>query len=276
MTLQLRERESVERRVLGALRCVHGTTGVPLESPIDVRVAGATLRRNRSGLHVITEVATPIDLAAHTRAFAAPPDTPTVGSVPFLAVLRDPAGEFLPRSASFTLPRDPRPDRADSVFTPIDIPLYPTAGAALGVNWAVLRVRVCELASSDALGGALLIVRGNAGRELARGLTDWRGEACVPVPGVPVTTWSTAPGAVVVSEIPAEVELVYERRQGSRVPALDVDAGRAPVRLALPDVDDLARRARTLHPTAITQPVRLASGRSEPLLNFTLALPPDG
>jgi hypothetical protein len=276
MTLMLRERESIDDRVLGALRCVHGTTGVPLELPIDVRAVGATLRRNLSGLYVIARVAAPAELVAHEASFATPPGTPAVGSTPFVVSLRDPSGLFLPRSAAVALPRNPLPGVPNSLFTPIDIPMYPAARAPLGANWAVLRVRVREAATGDALGGALLIVRDGADRELARGQSDWRGEASLPVPGVPVTTWSTQPGAVVVSEIPAEVELIYERRQGSRVRAADAESGRMPQRLALPDLEDLARRARALHSSAITQPVLLAAGRAEPLLTFTLALPPDG
>ena len=49
----LRELEHVEWRVLGALRFVDATTGVPIERGLRVDAPGATLVRNRSGLYVI-------------------------------------------------------------------------------------------------------------------------------------------------------------------------------------------------------------------------------
>ena len=51
MTLALRER--VERRVLGALRCVDATTLMPIDEPLAVSAPGACLLRNQSGLYVI-------------------------------------------------------------------------------------------------------------------------------------------------------------------------------------------------------------------------------
>jgi hypothetical protein len=95
---------------------------------------------------------------------------------------------------------------------------------------------------------------------LARGLTDWRGEALVPVAGVPVTTWSTEPDAVIVTEIAASLECYFDAAVGSRTPALIVRAGMAPDRPPLPDPDAIERLRATL-PQTVT-PVVLAAGRS--------------
>jgi hypothetical protein len=269
MTLVIRELERTDTRVLAALRCVDATTGAPADAPLQVTVAQARVRRNRSGLFVIVGAEA---LAAHEPAFNSPPATPAPGSLALTARIEDPSGRYLPRLAALALPRDPTPANAanaDSLFRPIDVVLYPASGAPLGANWSVLRINARGGAGADALGGALVIVSNGSGT-LARGLTDWRGEALVPVPGVPVTTWSEDPGAVVVSEITAQVQLVFDPSAGTRVSAADLDAGRAPA--PAPVVNPVVLEAgRDTLPSA-SQAVQLAAGRSR-TLSFLLALP---
>lgn len=255
----LLERERVEQRVLGALRCVDATTLVPLTEPLLLAGEGADLVRNRSGLYVIREWTR---LAAHAPAFEAPPAQPPLGSERLELSLRDPSGRYLPRRVQLALPRDPQPDHAAdaaSLFRPVDVPMYPSPLAAVAANWVVLRVTVRETASGDALGGALLRVVSN-GSVLARGLTDWRGEALVPVAGVPVTTWSTEPGAVTVTQIPATLEAVFDPGAGRRASSLAVRGGAAPAEQPLVDPEAI-ESARAGLPQA-AGPVMLAAGRS--------------
>jgi len=269
MTLAIRELERSERRILGALRCIDATTGTLIEGSLQVVAANVRIQRNRSGLHVI---AAAVPLATHATAFEAAPAAPALGSVSLSVIIRDPAERYLPRTANLALPRDPAPahaDNADSLFKPIDVALYPTSIAPLGSNWAVLRVSVTDNTSGDALGGALLRVRQGA-TVLARGLTDWRGEALVTVPGVPVTTWSDDPNAVVVSEINAQLDVIFDAAAGTRVAMVAVRGGRTPSVQPLVDPDSLETRRATL-PSA-SQAVTLASGRSQ-TLSFSLALP---
>jgi hypothetical protein len=269
MSLLIRELERQERRVLGALRCVDATTGVAIVDSLQVVLAGAKVQRNRSGLHVIASAA---KLPAHEVAFATPPGQPDVGSVPLSGSIRDLQGRYLPRLVSFALPRDPLPahaDNADSLFTPIDVALYPASAALLGSNWSVLRVSVTENASGDALGGALLRVT-QGSKVLARGLTDWRGEALVTVLGVPVTTWSDDPHAVVVSEINAQLEVVFDAAAGTRVAMDAVRGGRPPALQTLVDPDALEAQRATLPHAA--QAIVLAAGRAQTVF-FPLALP---
>jgi hypothetical protein len=269
VTLLIRELERTDTRVLGALRCVDATTGAPADAPLLVTVAKARVRRNRSGLFVIVGADA---LADHDGAFAAPPNTPAPGSVALKARIEDPSGRYLPRLAALALPRDPTPANAanvGSLFRPIEVALFPASGAPLGANWSVLRINARGGAGGDALGGALVIVS-NASGTLARGLTDWRGEALVPVPGVPVTTWSDEPGAVVVSEITAQVQLVFDPATGTRVSAADLNAGRAPAAPPVVNPTQLEADLNTLPKTS--QSVQLAAGRSRSL-TFLLALP---
>lgn len=275
MTLLIRELERIDTRVLGALRCIDAATRVQVATPLEVRIAGATVRRNRSGLYVIVRAEAPLTLAAHEGAFDNAPGTPTVGDVTLSVTVTDPAGRYLPRRAALALPRDPQPANAaspESLFRPVELPLYPSAIAPTGMNWSVLRLSVHETGSLDALGGALLLARAG-GNVLARALTDWRGEALLPVPGVPVTTWSDDPDEVVVTELAARVEWCFDPAPGAagtRTPATLVRAGRAPAVLPLVDPDDLESRAAAL-PNA-TLDVALAAGRSQSF-SLPLALP---
>ncbi len=258
MTLLLRKREPVDRRVLGALRLVDGTTHVPIDDGFQVSAQDAEIVRNRSGLYVIRRLAS---LDAHASAFAAPPGDPAVGSVLLRIDIRHTGGRYLDRRVTLALPRDPDPSRADaaaSLFQPVTVAVYPGATAMVTGNWVDLRVTVRGGAAADALGGALLrVVAG--GRVLARGLTDWRGEALVPVAGIPVTTWSTEPDAVVVTETAAALECVFDPAEGLRTPVADVHEGRAPRLPPLPDPDRIDGARATLPQASV--PIQLAAGR---------------
>src|SRR5262249_60336748 len=141
--------------------------------------------------------------------------------------------------------------------------------APVGVNWAVLRVNVTEPNTGDALGGALLRVRSN-GTVLARGLTDWRGEALVPVVGVPVTTFSEDAHAVVISEIAVSLEAAFAPGAGIRTPVAQVRAGRAPA--TLPVVDPLALDAGFESLPHAQTPLAIAARRSQ-TVSMNVALP---
>lgn len=271
-TPQLRELERAEHRVLAALRCVDATTGAVIGSGLQLSAPGARLVRNLSGLWVVHSVSAPASLAAHAESFNAPPSTPALGSEDLIITVREASGRYLPRIASVALPRDPAPDNAeadDSLFRPVDIPLYPASHAPLVANWAELRISLRDSGSNDALGGALVRVVSD-GEVLARGLSDWRGEALVPVAGIPVTTWSTQPGAVIVSEIDASIEIYFDPDSGQRTPAAQVLAGRVPDALPLVNPSDI-ESARAGLPQ-VSQAITLAAGR--PLhLNLGIALP---
>ena len=269
MMRALLELERVEWRVLGALRFVDATTGVPIERSLRVDAPGASLVRNRSGLYVIRDWGV---LAAHASEFLAPPATPAPGSQTLGLSVTDPAGGYLPVAAQVHLPRASDPAQAaaaNSLFQPAVVPLYPSASAPVGANWAVLHVSLTETASGDALGGALLRVRSN-GAVLARGLTDWRGEALVPVVGVPVTTFSENANAVVISEINVSLQAAFDSASGSRTPAARVRAGRPPAVLPLVDPVALESAFDTLPQTQ--RALSIAARRSQSVL-LSLNLP---
>lgn len=280
MTLAIHVLEATDDRVLGALRCVDAATGAAIGGLLSARVAdgtaGVVLRRNRRGLWVVVRHTA---LAAHEVAFDAPPALPALGSVALDLVLIDPAGTYLPRRVRVALPRDPDPanrDQPDSLFRPQEVPMYPSPAAAPAPNWSVLRIALRHDPSGDALGGALLRVRDGA-TVLARALTDWRGEALVAVPGVPVTTWGDGPGPVVATEIAATLDAAFDPVRGTRTAAGDLaDPRRRPAADALPLVDpdaieaDLDAAVADLATSAT--PVALAAGRRQ-TLSLVLATP---
>jgi len=269
MTLPLRELDRTEWRVLGALRVVDATTRVPIERGLRVEASGAKLVRNRSGLYVIRHWDS---LAAHEGEFLAAPATPAPGSLSLSVRVSDPLERYLAVAAQVALPRDSDPDQAaapDSLFQPAGVALYPSASAPVGANWAVLRVNLTETTSGDALGGALLRVQSN-GTVIARGLTDWRGEALVPVVGVPVTTFSDDANAVVISEIAVTLQAAFSGASGSRTAAAQVRAGRAPETPPVVDPDALETAFDTLPRTQLA--LNIAARRSQSVslsLNLT-------
>ncbi len=237
MAKLLRELERVEWRVLGALRFVDAITGSTIQHSLRIDAPGARFTRNGSALYVLRHWD---QLSDHENQFLAPPLTPVPGSLSLKLNVTDPEGTYLPIVYNFPLPRIPIPafaGAADSLFRPETVSLYPSAAAPTGANWAVVRVSLTETHSGDALGGALLRVFNN-GNVLARGLTDWRGEALLPVVGVPVTTFSEAAGAVVISEINVNLRAAFDPATGSRIADSLVRDNRPPS--ALPAVDPVA------------------------------------
>jgi hypothetical protein len=195
--------ERIDQRVLGALRLVDRVIGTPVRRALSVHCDQARLVRNMSGLYVITEAE---GLEAHSRSFTAPPDTPPytppytppLESLTYRFEIRDPKQDYLPRSAALSLPRDPDPANAGteaSLFTPVDLDVYPSSTAPLSANWSSIRASVTR--ESDPLRGALIRIVDPAEETLlASGITDLRGEALVIVPGVPVTKFAEDEGDV--------------------------------------------------------------------------------
>lgn len=265
----VREAERLESRALAALRFVDAASGLTVGTPLRiVAPAGARVLRNRSGLYVLHGYP---PLAAHEHAFPEPPPAPAAGSLALRIEAHDASGLYLARAATVRLPRDARPANAaaaESLFRAVPVELYRSPSAPVGGNWAALRISLRERSSGDALGGALLRVT-SGGRILARGQSDWRGEALVPVVGVPVTTWSDGEDAVLVNEIDATLEAYFDAASGgTRLPAARLSAAAPP---SLPPNDPAALESNPAA-TRLDTAIRLASGRSQ-ALSLQLDLP---
>jgi hypothetical protein len=183
--------ERIDRRVLGAVRAVDAVTGRPIARPLLVAANGARFLRNREGLYVITDAP---GLSDHLRRFEAPPATPSPGAAAIERLrIEDPLGQYLARLARVPLPRAPQPAAPGepALFEPEDVVMLLAPAASPRLDWGGWRARVRRAPPPDEpLRGVLLVLAwttpgGVAMR--ARGLSDERGEALVPVPGLPVS-----------------------------------------------------------------------------------------
>lgn len=263
MTRELLELQRDEHRVLAAVEFIDATSGARIAQPLRVAPAdpatpAGRFIRNRGGLLVLWSHPA---LAAHAASFDTPPAQPALGSVALALRVADPAGRYQPRAFTLALPRDPDPAhaaQAGSLFRPLQVELFRSAAAPLVGNWTPLHVRVAE-SGGDLLGGALVEVRGAGNELLARGTTDWRGEALLPVAGLPITTWGADDGDVVVTETAATVHAFHVAALGTRTPAAQVAAGRASAAPPCPDPDVLGSHPQRV--AATPQPVALAARR---------------
>ena len=186
--------ERIEQRVLGALHLVDRVTGTPLTRPMQIGSDKLRLVRNLRGLYVITHAD---GLEAHAEAFQAAPSSPEPGANAYSLEVHDPLMRFLPRLVTLHLPRDPDPDkagRADSLFTPRDVLMYPASTAGLSPNWSTVRATVTQgpdpQTTTPVRGSLIRIIDIAEERVLSSGLSDERGEALIIVPGVPVTKFA--------------------------------------------------------------------------------------
>lgn len=212
--------ETIDRRYLGALKCVDRATGFHLTRAIKIEAQQVRFYRNHSSLYVIQDVP---GLEQYTRAFNPVPGEPATGSVAVTVSLSDPLNQYLPRSLQINLPRDADPAHSvqeDSLFNPVQVKLYAAPNASLMTNWSTVRVSVIrdsDDSDEEPVAGALLrVVRTADDFVLSSGLSDQRGEALVIVPGIPITQFADEtdsnddddePAPVVVSEIPARLEV---------------------------------------------------------------------
>ena len=204
----------LDRRILGAVQLVDGVTGVPIARTLVVHTTESRWRRNRRGLYILQWAP---GLDAHVTSFDAPPPDPPIGAVSLAVQVNDPRGAYLPRQATLALPRDPDPthvDQPDSLFQAAKIAMLPTPAAPTWAGWAVVRI---SKDPAEPLRPAALIrvVRTSDGTEIGRGMTDGRGEALVAVHGIPVTTFGAGTGPVIETEVPAELELIWDPDEAS-------------------------------------------------------------
>lgn len=212
--------DTIDRRYLGALKCVDRATGFHLTRAIKIEAQQARFYRNHSSLYVIQEAP---GMEQYTRVFKPVPGEPAIGSVAVTVQLSDPLNQYLPRRLQIDLPRDADPahrEHEDSLFNPVLVKLYAAPNANLMANWSTVRVsiiRSSDESDEEPVPGALLrVVKTEDDFVLSSGLSDQRGEALVIVPGVPITQFADEadgdddddePAPVVISEIPARLEV---------------------------------------------------------------------
>ena len=250
----------LDRRVLALLTFTDALGGRVL-SPVSVVADGVRLFIKRPGALVIAEAA---GFETYTAAFDSIPAAPAVGSVtlPLDIWPADPA--LGARRARVALPRDPdptHPDRADSLFQPIEIALLPTPMAEVTGLAAAMSITVRRADDNRRVEGALVRLRPEGGRPEASALTDAAGDALLLVSGVPLA--SPGAGAVVRSDIAADLDAVIDpllaRFHRDEEVARAREVARRRTRDFI-DPDDLATRLGGA--ATPVQAVRIAAGRT--------------
>jgi hypothetical protein len=254
--------EHMDRRVLGAVSFLDAATNLRILSPLSVKADGVRLTRNQRGFYVI---ASALGLEAYSHSFNEQPAVVPLGSVEIVLNIVDPGMGYLPRRRTIRLPRDPAPanaGREDSLFRPVDVPLFPSPTSATLPGWGLIRATVREMGTGNLLPWSLIRVMRDDNppappRMLAMGLADNRGEALVPVLGIPITTWGETPGAVVATDIDVTLEVVFDP-EVIKIASTDVlAAGADPNAGYMPDPDILRQR-----PASARFGIRLASGQT--------------
>jgi hypothetical protein len=249
--------EILDDRVLGAVRFVDATTGAAILEPLQVAATKARFVRNRSGFYVIVWT---LGLQTHLEKFEAPPPPPpALGAVKVSVTVSAPSGRYLPRTVVLELPRDANPAHANddgSLFRAVQVSLFPSPTASIDPGWAVVRASVRSSTNAPLPGAFLRLRRASQPTTeppppLARGLADDRGEALIPVAGVPVTNFQAADtGPVLSTEIDAVLEAYHDTQAGSPP---DPDVINARRLLVPPDPHALPKASVN---------VRLASGKA--------------
>lgn len=194
---QIKIKETIDSRVLGALRLVDNATKNPVGRGLHVFADGLKFFPNRSMLYVISHAR---GLESHLTAFENPPDSsapsePDIGSQQFNVTIQDPLGQYLTRSVQLSLPLNPDPEENNSIFNPIEVPLFSSSIYNLNPNWSIIRTSVFDLAHINdenpvPVQGALFRILNNTDDVIAAGMSDQRGEAVIIAPGIPVSDFA--------------------------------------------------------------------------------------
>ncbi|NJM97490.1 MAG: hypothetical protein HC800_10245 [Phormidesmis sp. RL_2_1] len=247
--------EQSDRRILAAIRCIDGITRRPIRLPLQLSAPGSRFVRNRSGDYILLSAP---GWEAYTHAFrletlaaTPPPATPPPATLEI--TLADPSNAYLPRKFSFALPRSPEPTAEDALFKTLTVPLYPSPLAGKNPGWAVLRATIVNAARQPLPWTLIEIIpevvqSGQSATIFAQ--ADWRGEALIIVPGIPVSTWAAATDAddapVTTQNINIQLNLLFDVSQVTPLPA-NGDFSDNPNRDYVPNPDGLlANRAALL------------------------------
>lgn len=223
--------EHLDRRVLGAFQFVDAVTQLPVVMPANIEARGATLlgnggpvdvpfsentiriQQNRSGIYAILRAPFFDDYSA---SFEDPVDPLPAGRQLRLQIAATEVGpSYLPQQFIFDLPRTLDRAVGGNVFQPMTVELFRSPGAPVLGGWSVLRVRVEQEGTQEALPGVLVRVfaspRANNDLPIGWGVTEWRGdltgEALVAVADLP--RFRPAPGSgdnVFATTQPVELE----------------------------------------------------------------------
>lgn len=268
-----RQLENSDRRILAALSCVDAITGSPIRQGITLQAPSTRISRNQTGHFILSTAPGFADYqnSVYLEDLSNPP-TPQ----PITLSISDASGHYLPRTFTLTLPRNPATDPGsltspDSLFSPAQIPLFPSGLLPINPGWAVLRSTVTNSASQQRLPWALIRIEVDGRQLLAQ--ADHRGEALIAIPGLPITTWATTngtpsnPAPVTTRDFTANLTVRFDSAVTPLPANTDFLNFNNPNQTYIPDPDDLNSDRPSLLTGSLT--VLIASGRDSP---FPLAV----
>jgi hypothetical protein len=265
--------ENIDVHVLAGFRCVDATTSLSIEDPLRIQAAPLVLRRNNSGIFAVMDAP---GVSRRATQSLSPAAASWPAPVNFEIRIDDPAGRYLSRRAMIAAPQPlPReitqvtatttttaaaqPPALPPVTTPQQVVMYPSPAAALGPNWAVVRVTVSSNAATPApLPWAIVQISGIPGLSPA-GVTNNLGEALLAVPGLGLKLSSSASGSVTEAMTAATATVWF-----------DLDSLKQPPGwVANPDVI-LQDRSNSKWKTA-SEPVQLGPGQTS-FVKFSISV----
>ncbi|MEP7306021.1 MAG: hypothetical protein ABJA98_10935 [Acidobacteriota bacterium] len=198
----MRVLDTVDRRVLGAFRCVDAFSRQSVLDPLAVGGRALDIRRNASGVFVVFQALGLRDLTLQFN-----PTAPWPSARAFEVTIVPAGARYFARRAQLSLPRKPTPvNDPDSSMRPQDVTLFPGPAAVLGFNWAVVRVSVTKGVSRIGVPWAMLrLTRDSDAAVLATGMSDRQGEAVLAVPGIGQSASVSDEGDVMTTTVAATV-----------------------------------------------------------------------
>ena len=214
--------DKIERRVLGAFRCVDSYSGQQVR---DALLAGSTqldIRRNASAFYVVFNGPGMSNLTTQFDVAAAWPN-----SSDYDVTLRPGTRRYLPRLAKISMPRQPvKMDQDNSSMVPQDVILYPGPVMAFPPTWAVVRLSIKKGNTDVGLPYVVAqMTRDSDKSVIATGMSDEHGEAVLAVGGVGQAANENGGGAVVAVQIDAHLNFYGDANTLKRV---DGKQGKAP------------------------------------------------
>ena len=243
--------ELQDTRILAALRGVDAIAKQPILYPLQFTGSGVQCSRNRRGDYLIRSAPGFERYSQQFQIPPLPPNTPTSRLIELQ--VNDPNGHYLPRRVRVQLPRDADPANFESelsLFQPIRIPLFPSpAIARLPSGWTVIYVTVLDGETQARLPWSWIRVTRATNPVIdTLAQADWRGEAVVIIPDIPVTLAATEADTpqMLVSTLAIEIEVIFDPIVQPLPSDADFVGFENPNESFLPDPDDLTRRSDEL------------------------------
>jgi hypothetical protein len=185
--------EDVDRRILGAFRCIDAVSNTPVLDAVTVQSDQLDVRRNASQIWVVFDAP-----GLHELTTEFDVKSPWPAPLPFNVSIRSISRRYLPRKATIKVPRKLAPmGDPSSVMVLQDVVMYPSPTATTLPNWALVRASVTKNNTNEGLPWAVVRITRNTDQTvLATGIANEHGDALLAVPRLGISVNQNGGGAV--------------------------------------------------------------------------------